>query len=360
MLRYLTAGESHGKALTGILEGIPAGLELTENFINEELTLRQKGYGRGKRMQIETDKIKIFSGVRQGLTTGSPIALMLENKDFENWKEVMSVEKNNNFERKILRPRAGHADLGGMLKFGFSDARNVLERSSARETAMRTAIGSICKKMLLEFGIEVFAEILSIGGTSENTEAKIDEAKNEGDTLGGKIKIVAKNVPVGLGSYVHWDKKLDGRLAFQLVSIQAIKAIEFGLGTKIAELKGSQVHDEISWNNQKGFFRLTNNSGGIEGGMSNGENIEIILSMKPLPTLMKPLKSVNFETKETEFSHVERADVCAVFACSVIAKNLTAFVLAEAFLEKFGGDSIKEIKTNFENYLFSVKGLQSN
>lgn len=357
LLRYLTAGESHGQGLIGILEGMPAELKISAEDINTELALRQKGYGRSNRQKIETDRIKIFSGVRHGKTIGSPISLFLENKDFANWEEVMSPEKAESSKKKVLVPRPGHADLNGVLKFGFSDARNVLERSSARETAMRTAIGAICKKFLSEFGIQVEAEVLSIGGVSGevNTEAKIDEAKKQGFTLGGKIKVVSKNVPVGLGSYVHWDKKLDARLAFQLMSIQAVKAVEFGLGTKISELKGSEVHDEIFWCKEKGFYRKSNNSGGIEGGMSTGSEIELTLSMKPLPTLMKPLNSVNLETKEVAFSHRERSDVSAVFACSVISKNLTAFVLAQAFLEKFGGDSISETKRNFESYAKEIR-----
>ncbi|KAA3596292.1 MAG: chorismate synthase [Calditrichaeota bacterium] len=359
LLRYLTAGESHGQGLIGILEGIPAGLELTAEDINTELALRQQGYGRSNRQKIETDKIKIYSGVRHGKTIGSPISLILENKDFANWQEVMSPEENKNSEKKVLVPRPGHADLNGVLKFGFSDARNVLERSSARETAMRTAVGAICKKFLSEFGIQIETEVLSIGGVSgeKNTKAKIDEAKEQGFTLGGKIKVVAKNVPVGLGSYVHWDKKLDARLAFQLTSIQAIKAVEFGLGTKIAELKGSEVHDEIFWGKEEGFYRKSNNSGGIEGGMSTGSDIEVTLSMKPIPTLMKPLNSVNLETKEVAFSHRERSDITAVFACSIIAKNLTAFVLAQAFLEKFGGDSVSETKRNFDSYVKEVNNF---
>lgn len=356
LLRYLTAGESHGQGLIGILEGVPAGLELSAEDINAELALRQQGYGRSNRQKIETDKIKIFSGVRHGKTIGSPISLILENKDFANWQEEMSSEKKENSKKKVLVPRPGHADLSGVLKYGFSEARNVLERSSARETAMRTAVGAICKKFLSEFGIEVSAEVLSIGGIlgEENQKAKIDEAKKQGLTLGGKIKVVAKNVPVGLGSYVHWDKKLDARLAFQLTSIQAIKAIEFGLGTQIADLDGSEVHDEIFWEKEKGFYRKSNNSGGIEGGMSTGSDIEISLSMKPIPTLMKPLNSVNLKTKEVTLSHKERSDVTAVFACSVIAKNLTCFVITQAFLEKFGGDSISEVKINFENYVKEI------
>jgi len=342
MLRYLTAGESHGRGIVAILEGMPAGLKVDAGKINSELKRRQQGFGRGKRMKIEKDTAQMLSGLKNNLTLGSPIALLIENKDF-------SIEKL----KKVISPRPGHADLAGVLKYGFNDIREVLERASARSTAATVGIGAICKIFLNEFGIRISSKILSIGG--ENTRQaiikKINEAISKKDTLGGIFEVVGKGVPVGLGSYVQPDKRLDGRLAANIMSIPGIKAVEIGLGLGYAVSFGSEVHDAIYYNKNKRYFRKTNNAGGIEGGVSNGENIILRACMKPISTLLEPLESVNIITKKPSKAAVERSDICVVETAGVIAESACAYVLADAFLEKFGGDSLVDIKAGYRNYL---------
>jgi chorismate synthase len=379
MLRFLTAGESHGELLMGIIEGMPAGLLIRVTDIDRDLVRRQGGYGRGNRMKIEKDSVKIYSGVRWGRTLGSPIGLMIRNKDWENWRDRMSPDPMFlNSAAPVTRPRPGHADLAGALKYGTSDIRNILERSSARETAMRVAAGAVAKRLLEEFGIEVISHVLSIGGVyakvpktsmkeiKKRAEAselrcsdpeaekrmiqKIDAAKAAGDSLGGVFEVVVKNAPPGLGSHVQGDRKLDGKLAAALMSIQAIKGVEVGAGFGVANHPGSLVHDEIFWSRKDGFFRKTNMAGGIEGGISNGENIVLRAAMKPIPTLMKPLRSVDIESKKPFKASVERSDVCAVPAAAVVAEAVVAFEMASAMIEKFSGDSIEEMKRNFHAY----------
>jgi len=400
MLRYLTAGESHGKCLTSIIEGLPANLNLSEKDINRELSRRQIGYGRGGRMAIEKDEVEITAGIRFGKTIGSPLAMIVRNRDWENWKEVMSSELGvGSWELKIVtRPRPGHADLAGVLKYASQDIRNILERSSARETAARVAVGAICKRFLDEFGIKVMSWVKEIGGVkgqgsrvknekdietffemaessdvrcpdkkiSEEMRKTIDRARKNGDSLGGIFEVVVTGIPPGLGSHVQWDRKLDGNLARALMSIQAIKGVEVGTGFKAAERFGSEVHDEIFYRSQKSearsqkekfwpiiprFYRKTNNAGGIEGGMSNGEPIVVLAAMKPIPTLYKPLKSVDIKTKKPFTASVERSDICAVPAASVIGEAVVAFEIANAFVDKFSGDSLGEIKRNYKGYL---------
>lgn len=380
MLRYLTAGESHGPALTAIVEGIPAGLPLTEEFINKQLSRRQGGYGRGARMTIESDQARFLSGVRSGLTLGSPVTLIIENRDWENWSETMSPDPGANInERIVTRPRPGHADLAGALKYRHDDIRNVLERSSARETAARVAAGSVARRLLEELGIKIIGHVVSIGGlfaAADNLDRpdhqllaaesriycidleaekamveKIDKAKEAGDTLGGTFEIRAYGVPAGLGSYVHWDRRIDSRLAAALMSIQAVKGVEIGLGFASTNLPGSQVQDEIFYKKPGGFYRKTNRAGGIEGGVTNGEVIILRAAMKPIPTLRRPLKSVDIVTKKKLEASVERSDVCAVPAASVIGEAVVAWELAKACLEKFGGDSMAELKSNWDHYL---------
>lgn len=374
-LRFLTAGESHGPGLTGILEGLPAGLKLSVDDINTDLYRRQQGHGRGGRMKIEKDQIEIRSGLRQGLTMGSPIALWLANKDWENWRaDTMSQEKTDDQGRRVTLPRPGHADLAGVQKFGFSDIRDVIERSSARETAMRVAIAAICRKFLAEFGIEIASHVLQIGSVKCDPERPgdlgelnksadasdvrcldpqasqdmidlIDATRKDGDSLGGVFEVLVSGLPPGLGSYTHWDRKLDGRLAGAMMSIHAMKAVAIGDGFNTAERPGSLVHDEILPDGD-GFKRQTNNAGGIEGGVSNGEQIVVHVAMKPIPTLAKPLQSVDIETREVRPAHRERTDSCAVPAAAVIGEAMAALMIADAFLEKFGGDSLAETRTH--------------
>lgn len=386
-MKWITAGESHGRAISAIIEGVPAGVTLSVEDINIELTRRMQGHGRGGRMKIESDHIEILSGVRHGLTLGSPIQLMISNKDFANWGEIMAVEKNksNKAEKGIHRPRPGHADLAGMLKYDFDDARNVLERASARETAMRVAVGSIARKFLNEFKVTIASHVIAIGEVSlpeneisglrikdinsvaEKSSVRclseqyskkmvdyIDKTGAAGDTCGGICEIVAKKLPIGLGSHVHWDRKLDGRIAAVLMSIPAVKGVEMGMGFSSASLSGSAVHDEITYSGDS-LKRLSNNAGGLEGGITNGEDIIVRVAMKPISTLKKPLKSVNLKTKNEEKAHFERSDVTAVPACGVVAEASLALVLMEAFLEKFGCDSLAEIKRNYENYIEYLK-----
>ncbi|NLO90287.1 MAG: chorismate synthase [Clostridia bacterium] len=378
MFRFLTAGESHGPCLTAIIEGIPAGLELKEKDINFQLQRRQRGYGRGKRMELEQDRVKITSGVRGGVTLGSPISLVIENKDWGNWQDIMAVDKSADLEaKKVTAPRPGHADLPGAVKYRHKDLRNVLERASARETAARVAVGAVARIFLESLGININSHVIRIGKVAvdtgqvdrgklakamdspvmcidrEKTEEmlkEVDAAKREGDSLGGMFEVIADNVPPGLGSYVHWDRRLDGRLAQAIMSIPGVKGVEIGIGFEAAEKPGSQVHDAIYYNDDRGFYRLTNNAGGIEGGMSNGEPIIARAAMKPIPTLIKSLPSVDIKTKKPVKAAVERSDVCAVPAAAVIGEAVVSIVLAEAVLEKFGGDYMEEIFAEVARY----------
>jgi len=342
MLRYLTAGESHGKGLMAILEGMPAGLKLDLNKINYDLKRRQGGYGRGGRMKIEKDKIILISGLRKGLTLGSPIGMEIENKDF-------CIEKLAD----VLCPRPGHADLPGVLKYGFNDARSVLERASARETAARVAVGAVCKVLLREFKIDISSKVLLIGGecSPQAMMKRIIQAKIKNDTVGGIFQVEATGVPAGLGSYVQADLRLDARLSASMMSIPGIKAVGFGLGFAYAHRFGSLCHDAIYYSKGKGYYRQTNNAGGVEGGMSNGEEILLHACMKPIATLAHPLNSVNIKSKKPAKATVQRSDVCAVESAAVIAEAGVAFVLTQALLEKFGSDSLADIKLSYKNYL---------
>ncbi|WP_455540042.1 chorismate synthase [Terrisporobacter sp.] len=379
MLRYLTSGESHGQSLITIIDGIPSNIELNIDEINEELKKRQGGYGRGGRMKIEKDKINIIGGVRGKKTIGSPISFEIKNKDFENWIKFMSPMDDIDREtKKVENVRPGHADLVGSLKYDFDDARNVLERSSARETASRVAVGAICKQVLKNFDIEFVSHVVQIGDIKddniyefdyiknnvdisdvrcvnkeleEKIKGKIDQAKNDGDTLGGIIEIRIKNVVPGLGSYTNFDKKIDGHLAMHLMGTQAIKGVEIGIGFDAAKLPGSQIMDEIIYEENSGIKRKTNNLGGIEGGMTTGEEIIIRCAMKPIPTLYKPLDTININTLERYKASVERSDSCAVPACSIVCENVVAFVICKFFLEKFSGDCLEDIKNNYNSYL---------
>lgn len=386
MIEFLTAGESHGKCLIGIVEGIPSGLMVIENDINRELIRRQKGFGRGSRMEIEEDRVEILSGVRWGKTLGSPIAIMIQNRDWSNWNKTMSVSTDHSGSSSpITRPRPGHADLSGVIKYGHKDIRDVLERSSARETAMRVALGAIAKKLLAEFGIRIISHVIEIGGVKaditnglsleeieKKAEAsdvrcadskatkrmiqKIKEIMDKGDSLGGIIEIITSRPPVGLGSYVQWNKRIDARLTKAIMSIQAIKGVEIGLGFQMADKYGSEVHDQIYYDGSR-FYRKTNRGGGIEGGMTNGEDIILRAVMKPIPTLRKPLKSVDFITKETFEATYERSDVCAVPSAGVVCEAMVALELANAITEKFGEDSLEEMKRNYKGYIEYVKSL---
>ena len=372
-IRFLTSGESHGKCLNAIIEGIGSGYFLDLDFINNELKNRQGGKGRGGRMKIETDTIEIKSGVRFQKTTGAPICIEIKNRDFENWKIPMSTEafdfntlddstrreiEEKIKEKEICRVRPGHADFAGAIKYHHDDIRDVLERSSARETATRVAVGAICQDILRKFNILGEAKTLSVG--RKTTEKEIDEiietAKKEGESLGGEVEIRFQGLPVGLGSFVHWDRRLDGRLAGALMSIPAVKAVEIGLGKGVADRFGSKVHDEIFLTNSCAegenptATRKTNNAGGIEGGMTNGEEIVVRLSMKPIPTMRKPLNSINIKTKTEEAAHFERADTCAVEALGTVALNMASIVILDAFFEKFGPDNFDETMENFKNY----------
>lgn len=354
MLRYLTAGESHGKAILAILEGMPSGLKIDASLINAELKRRQQGYGRGKRMQIEKDRAQVISGLKNNITLGSPVSLLIENKDF-------SIEKMP----KVICPRPGHADLAGLLKYGFSDIRNVLERASARSTVAIVGIGAVCKIFLKVFGIAISSKVLSIGGEDarQGMQDKITEAIKNKDTVGGILEVTAKGAPAGLGSYVQPDKRLDGRLAQNLMAIPGVKAVEIGLGLGYAVSFGSEVHDAIYYNKgqspsgtvPKGYYHKTNNAGGIEGGISNGEDIILRACMKPIATLLDPLDSVNIIIKKPSKASVQRSDTCVVEAAGVVAESSVAFVLADALLEKFGGDCLSDIKKAYSDYLKRIK-----
>ena len=364
--RFLTSGESHGKCLNAIIDGVPSNFEINEDFINNELKKRQEGVGRGGRMKIENDTIIINSGVRHGLTLGSPICLEIINNDFKNWEVEMNSkaqEKNEENNKKIQSKfisaiRPGHADLPGALKYNHHDIRNILERSSARETAIRTAVGAIAQLILKPFNIYFESKTLEIGGVCYDNKEELIKligfTREKGDTLGGRFKIIIKNVPVGLGSHVHWDKKLDALLSYAIMSIGGVKAVEFGLGHNVANTFGSKTHDEIYYENNK-IIRNTNNAGGIEGGMSNGEDIVIYASMKAIPTMKTPLKSIDINTKENVTAHFERSDVCAVESCAHVAKNMAAIIIAQQFLSKFAGDSFYEITQNYNSYMEQIK-----
>ena len=371
-IKFLTAGESHGKALIGIIQGIPSGLEISSDYINDELSRRQKGYGRGNRMKIETDKAVILSGVRHGKTLGSPIAIMIDNKDHKNWLNQMSVEPVNKTTKKITLPRPGHADLPGIKKYDFDDIRNVIERSSARETAMRVALGAICKKFLEDANIKISSRVISIGSVCDHSvienydnlnnridssplrcynqtiEEKmineIDKCNKKGDTIGGKIEVIATGLPYGLGSYIQWDKKISTIIASLMLSINAFKSLTIGSELGVS---GSDYHDEISWSEDK-FKRDSNSAGGIEGGMSNTNPIIITMEMKPLSTLRKSLKSTDIKTKQSKSAHKERSDVCAVPAASIVAEGMLSFALVDTLLDKFGGDSMKQFKAHLD------------
>ena len=375
-LKFLTAGESHGQGLLGILDGMPAGLEISEDYIGVHLARRQRGYGRGGRMKIEKDRAEIWCGVRHGESLGSPIGIIVRNKDWENWTKKMSVTPVKDEIRKVTLPRPGHADLAGIQKYGFDDIRNVLERSSARETTMRVALGSVCRKLLEDVGIEVGGQVIQIHNVKDNSRSElspnqlseladaspvrcldknaeknmiktIDEAKAAGDSVGGIFRVVATGLPYGLGSHTQWDRKLQARISAVMMSINAFKGIEIGSGFSGAEKFGSEVHDEIGHDGKK-FTRYSNNAGGIEGGMSNAQSIILQMSMKPIPTLIKPLKSVDIQSKEKKDAHKERTDSCAVPAASIIAESMLCFVLADALLEKFGGDSMAQLKAHMQ------------
>ena len=379
-IRFLTAGESHGRGLVGIIEGIPADLALEAAFINAQLERRQGGHGRGGRMKIEKDEAEIVSGVRHGKTLGSPISLLVWNRDWKNWSEAMRVEPGGDETLKAVKvPRPGHADYVGGVKYGHSDLRNVLERASARETAMRVAVGSVARKFLLEFGVHVASRVVSIGAVEDEADAEktpverlneatdaspvrclgkkaeaqmvaaIDAAKTAGDTVGGVFEVRTSGLPVGLGTYAQWDRRLEGELAKALLSLNAIKGVELGDGFAAAKRPGSQVHDELFWSQDKTHaVRKTNRSGGIDGGITTGDTLVLRAAMKPISTLMKPLRSIHIETKEEVAAHVERSDYCAVPAAAVIGESLVALVLADAFLAKFGGDSIPEVRAHYE------------
>ena len=388
-MRYLTAGESHGPRLTAIIEGVPAGLPLTAEYINAELKRRQGGYGRGARMKIESDQVEITSGVRHGLTMGGPITLNVTNLDHQKWLEIMSaadVDEKKKGLRKITKPRPGHADLVGGMKYRFDDLRNSLERSSARETTMRVAVGAVAKRLLEEIGVEVASHIVTFGGIDidvpnnltvgeikeraaqsevsivnpereEEIKAYIDQIKKDGDTIGGVIETVVGGVPVGLGSYVQWDKKLDAKIAQGVVSINAFKGVEFGVGFEAGRLKGRQVMDEILWSEEDGFTRRTNNLGGFEGGMTNGQPIVVRGVMKPIPTLYKPLMSVDIETHEPYKATVERSDPTALPAAGVVMESVVATVLATEVLEKFSSDNLEELKDAVARHREFVKNF---
>ncbi|WP_163100994.1 chorismate synthase [Peribacillus alkalitolerans] len=389
-MRYLTAGESHGPKLTTILEGLPAGMPLIAEDVNKDLARRQKGHGRGRRMQIEKDTVEITSGIRHGSTLGSPICLVVENNDWKHWTKIMGIEPlqedADDVKRKITRPRPGHADLNGGIKYGHRDLRNVLERSSARETTVRVAAGAVAKKLLSLLGIHIASHVVEIGGvkaerTSELTISQIqeiseaspvrcldqdagqkmmqaiDDAKSNGDSIGGIVEVIVEGMPVGVGSYVHFDRKLDSKLAAAIVSINAFKGVEFGIGFEAARKFGSEVHDEIGWSEEQGYFRQTNRLGGLEGGMTTGMPIVLRGVMKPIPTLYKPLKSVDIDSKETFEASIERSDSCAVPAAAVVAEAVVAWELASAIVNQFPSDKFSTLQNFIEQYREETKGF---
>lgn len=346
MLRCLTAGESHGKGIVAVIDGMPAGLRITESDINRELRRRQLGFGRGKRMRIENDRVQIMCGLKGGRTIGSPVSLLIKNKDFR-------IDRLH----KVLKARPGHADLAGYLKYGFSDIREVLERASARSTVATVAVGAVCRSLLSEMQIAFTSRVVSVAGQSSSAgiRQEISRAIRDGDTVGGIFEVRAQKVPVGLGSYTQHDQRLDARLALQVMSIPGIKAVEIGLGFGYAQKRGSEVHDPISYSKSRGYERATNNAGGIEGGISNGEEIVLRACMKPISTLSDPLDSVHVITKKKAKAAVERSDTCVVQAAGVVAEGACAFVIAQAFLEKFGGDNLADIKQSYRQYVQRLK-----
>lgn len=397
-LRVLTGGESHGQMLVGILEGLPAGLPLEAQDINGDLSRRQKGYGRGGRMRIEKDRVQIVAGVRDGMTMGGPVCMMIENRDWKNWQKVMAVEPGDSPPEKVVtKPRPGHADLAGAIKYGHHDVRNVLEKASARETAIRVAVGAVAKKLLCQFEVSIISHVVEIGGVctparagtaridfdaiqrlSEESEvrcadagttkkmmARIKEAKLKGDSLGGVFEVLVAHPPIGLGSYSQWDRRLNARLAMALMSIQAIKGVEIGMGFEVARRFGSEVHDEIFYDPprktakkgspESGFYRKTNNAGGVEGGVTNGQPIVLRAAMKPIATLYSPLQSVDLVTKEPFEATVERSDVCSVPAAAVVGEAVVAFEIAAEIVRKFGGDHLAEMRRNFQAYQEDLK-----
>ena len=378
-INFLTAGESHGKGLIGIIDGIPAGLTIQSKYIDFHLSRRQKGFGRGGRMKIEKDQVEIFSGIRYDSTLGSPIGLIIKNIDYKNWIDIMSVEKKSKIIKKITLPRPGHADLAGIMKYQFDDIRNVIERSSARETTMRVALGSVCRKLLEELNIHIASYVTAIHNVIDDESHKINiktmnkivdkspvralnktaekkminiirNAQKNGDTVGGKFQVIVSGVPYGLGNYTSWDKKINAKLSESISSINAIKSVSFGKDNTSHSF-GSQLHDEIEFKNQK-YIRTNNNSGGIEGGMTNGQNILINAEMKPLSTLTKPLKSIDIKTKKVQLAHKERTDSCAVPAASIVAESMVCITILDSILDKFGGDSMKELKQHFKSAKF--------
>ncbi|MFC0523155.1 chorismate synthase [Pontibacillus salicampi] len=386
-MRYLTAGESHGKQLTTIVEGLPARMPLHREKIDESLIRRQGGYGRGRRMQIEKDLIEITGGVRHGYTLGSPVSLILHNDDFTHWRNIMGedpIGEDEEVRRTISRPRPGHADLNGALKYGHRDIRNVLERSSARETAARVAAGAVAKQLLEELGINVIGYVNTIGGItasydqalsfaqrkeqSEQSPVRtldkeaeqtmmqaIDDAKKEGDSIGGVVEVMVEGMPAGVGSYVHYDRKLDARIGGSVMSINAFKGAEFGVGFEAANLKGSEVHDEIAYNEKNGYYRKSNNLGGFEGGMTTGMPIIVKGVMKPIPTLYKPLQSVDIDSKEPFKASIERSDSCAVPAAAVVMEHVVAWELAKAITEQFPSDQFPKLKQSIEEYKEEIR-----
>ncbi len=381
MIRYLEAGESHGKGLVAIVEGLPAGIPVDIDFINMQLARRQGGHGRGGRMKIEKDKVEIITGVRDGKTIGSPVTLMVHNKDWANWEQIMGAEPGAAIDqRTVTLPRPGHADLTGGIKYNQKDLRNILERASARETTIRVAVGALAQSVLQQFGIELWSHVVSIGSVnstadfsklndalydtpvyctdaaaSEQMVQAIDAAKAAGDTLGGVVEVVVDGLPLGLGSYVHYDRKLDGKLAQAVMSIQAFKGVEIGMGFESARVPGSRAHDEIYYAQNKGFYYTTNRCGGLEGSMTNGDPIIIRGAMKPIPTLYQPLHSADFITHEAGLASVERSDACAVPAAAIVMQNAVAWTILEGFFEKFGGDNLEEVMRNYNGYLAYVK-----
>ena len=379
--RLLTAGESHGQCLTAIVEGIPAGLKINLDEINKDMARRQQGYGRGGRMKIETDKAEFLSGVRFGETMGDPVTIKVANRDWQNWTDRMSV-MGEEYGDKVTAVRPGHADLTGVLKYDRDDAREILERASARETATRVAVGGLCKQLLKACGIEVVSHVVKIGGigidesavdysqigqgsselncydpaAEEKMKQRIHEAMAEGDTLGGVFEVIIRGVPLGLGSHIQWDKRLDGKLAWAMMGIQAIKGVEIGAGFKCGELPGSQIHDEMFYDEKHNVYRKTNRAGGLEGGMSNGEDIVVRACMKPIPTLMKPLHSVDIGSGEEVLACKERSDVCAVSAASVVGEAMAAIVIAEALTDKFGNDAMVDLLAAMQAYKARVQG----
>lgn len=378
-MRYLTAGESHGPCLTGIIEGLPSGLPLTAEDINRQLARRQQGFGRGGRMAIEKDKVKILAGLRFGKTLGSPLTLQISNRDWANWQDIMSGEGSGTDEGLVTAPRPGHADLPGGIKYRRCDLRDILERASARETAMRVAVGAVARALIGFFGLEIAAHVVAIGSVESRRQEEltveeirrrseaspvrcidpaaaeqmilaIQEARRQGDSLGGIFEVIVAGVPPGLGSHVHWDRRLDGRLAGSLMSLQGIKGVEIGAGFNAARLKGSEVHDAIYYQPGRGVHRLTNRAGGLEGGITNGEPLVLRAAMKPIPTLYRSLPSVDLKNKETVRAAVERSDVCAVAAAAVVGEAIVAWELAVSLREKLGGDSLEEMERAFTSY----------